>query len=311
MNLKHASFFTMLILGLFLMSCEEDNDLTPDPDKKQGLFELEITDAPVDDPAVKSVFVTISDVQIDDQSLPDFSPVTLDLLTLQNGTTSVLESDSFNVGTYNEIALILDTSECYIEDFDGNRHDLDAEWDKLEVDHEFSVMEDSAVRLVVDFDLRKTIRRDLNDTVDRYNFVPAPDLINGLRIVNKAEAGQLVGQLTDVTGESDMIVAFVYEKGDFEATAETEVEDESELRFPNAVASAMVQSDGTYNFPFLENGEYELHFASYDENPVTNQAEFNGVLEVESSMLDEVLNINIEPSATVELDLSVTGLLPI
>lgn len=311
MNLKHASFFTMLILGLFLMSCEEDDDLTPDPEEKQGMFELEITDAPVDDPAVKSVFVTISDVQIDDQSLPDFSPVTLDLLTLQNGTTSVLSADSINVGTYNEIALILDTSECYVEDIDGNRHDLSAELEKLEVGHEFSVMEDSAVRLVVDFDLRKTIRRDLNDTIDRYDFVAAASMVNGLRIVNKAETGQLVGQCTDMTGEADMIVAYVYEKGEFDASMETELDGDSEIRFPNAVASAMVQSDGTYNFPFLENGEYELHFASYDENTVTNQAEFNGVLEVESGILDQVLNITIESSATVELDLSVTGLLPI
>src|SRR5690554_6245870 len=165
MNLKHASFFTMLIMGLFLMSCEEETDLTPDPDEKQGMFELEITDAPVDDPAVKSVFVTISDVQIDDQSFPGFTATTLDLLTLQDGTTSVLSSDSINVGTYNEIALVLDTTNCYVEDFEGNRHDLSAEIDKIEVAHEFSITEDSAVRLVVDFDLRKTIQRDLNDSI--------------------------------------------------------------------------------------------------------------------------------------------------
>lgn len=310
MNLKHASFFTMLIMGLFLMSCEEDTDLTPDPDEKQGMFELEITDAPVDDPAVKSVFVTISDVQIDDQSLPDFSPVTVDLLTLRNGTTSVLGSDSINVGTYNEIALILDTSDCYIEDVDGNRHQLVAEVEKLEVPYEFSVTEDSAVSLVVDFDLRKTIRRDLNDSIDRYEFAPASDLVNGLRIINKDEAGQLMGQITDLTGQSDMIVAYVYEKGDFDASTEAEV-GEDEIQFSNAVTSTLVESDGTYHFAFLEEGEYEMHFASFDEDPVAEEVQLNGVLEVESSVQEEVLNITIEPSSTIEIDLSVTGLLPL
>src|SRR5690554_2151630 len=310
MNLKHASFFTMLIMGLFLMSCEEDTDLTPDPDEKQGMFELEITDAPVDDPAVKSVFVTISDVQIDDQSLPDFSPVTFDLLTLRNGNTSVLGSDSINVGTYNEIALILDTSDCYIEDVDGNRHQLVAEVEKLEVPYEFSVTEDSAVSLVVDFDLRKTIRRDLNDSIDRYEFAPASDLVNGLRIINKDEAGQLMGQITDLTGQSDMIVAYVYEKGDFDASTEAEV-GEDEIQFSNAVTSTLVESDGSYHFAFLEEGEYEMHFASFDEDPVTEEVQLNGVLEVESSVQEEVLNITIEPSSTIEFDLSVTGLLPL
>lgn len=310
MNLKHASFFTMLIMGLFLMSCEEDTGLTPDPDEKQGMFELEITDAPVDDPAVKSVFVTISDVQIDDQSLPDFSPVTVDLLTLRNGNTSVLGSDSINVGTYNEIALILDTSDCYIEDVDGNRHQLVAEVEKLEVPYEFSVTEDSAVSLVVDFDLRKTIRRDLNDSIDRYEFAPASDLVNGLRVINKDEAGQLMGQITDLTGQSDMIVAYVYEKGDFDASTEAEV-GEDEIQFSNAVTSTLVESDGSYHFAFLEEGEYEMHFASFDEDPVTEEVQLNGVLEVESSVQEEVLNITIEPSSTIEIDLSVTGLLPL
>jgi len=274
------------------------------------MFELEITDAPVDDPAVKSVFVTISDVQIDDQSLPDFSPVTVDLLTLRNGNTSVLGSDSINVGTYNEIALILDTSDCYIEDVDGNRHQLVAEVEKLEVPYEFSVTEDSAVSLVVDFDLRKTIRRDLNDSIDRYEFAPASDLVNGLRIINKDEAGQLMGQITDLTGQSDMIVAYVYEKGDFDASTEAEV-GEDEIQFSNAVTSTLVESDGSYHFAFLEEGEYEMHFASFDEDPVTEEVRLNGVLEVESSVQEEVLNITIEPSSTIEIDLSVTGLLPL
>src|SRR5690606_5217333 len=310
MNLKHASFFTMLILGLFLTSCEEDTDLTPDPDEKQGKFELEITDAPVDDPAVKSVFVTISDVQIDDQSLPDFSPVTLDLLTLQNGTTSMLGSDSITVGTYTDIAVVLDTGECYVEDVDGIRHDLIPATSVIELAHAFTVSEDSAVQLVLDFDLRKTVHRNLTDSIDRYDFVSASDMTNALRIVDKATVGQLTGQVTDASTESDIIVAYVYEQGEFDAGAEADVSDESQIRFANAVSSAMVQPDGSYDFSFLESGEYELQFGSFDENTTTGETEFRGILEVDPSMMEDVLNITVTPSVTTEVDLSVTGLLP-
>ena len=311
MNMKHASFFTLLILGIFFTSCEKDTDLTPNPDEKQGMLEVEITDAPIDDPAVKSVFVTFADLQIDDQSMPQFTPVTIDLLTLQNGTTAVLGSDSINIGSYNEVALILDANECYVEDVNGNRHDLEPEEVKVELNHAFDVQEDSSLQLLVDFDLRKTVHRDGNDSTDRYDFVPSGDLQQGLRIMNKAETGQLTGLCEDVSTESEMIVAYIYKKGEFNADTETEIENESQLRFKNAVTSTMVQSDGNYTFPFLESGEYELHFASYLENSSTDEVEFRGLLEVNAGALDDVLNITIESSTETEIDLSVTGLLPL
>src|SRR5690606_3459694 len=106
---------------------------------------------------------TISDVQIDDQSLPDFSPVTLDLLTLQNGTTSMLGSDSITVGTYNDIAIVLDTGECYVEDVDGIRHDLIPETSVIELAHEFTVSEDQRFQLRWIFGLCKIVHRNLTD----------------------------------------------------------------------------------------------------------------------------------------------------
>lgn len=311
MNFKHASFFTMLILGIFLISCEKDTDLTPDPNEKQGKLELEITDAPVDDPAVKSVFVALADVKINGQSMPDFSPVTLDLLTLQNGTTALLASDSIKVGTYNEVAFILDPDECYVEDIDENRHNLDPDDVNIQLGHEFKVLEDSITKLIVDFDLRKTIQRDLSDSTDRYDFVSGEDLAKGLRILDKSTAGQLKGVCNDVSVGSEIIVAYLYEKGEFDASTEVDISDESELRFKNAVSSARVQEDGKYIFPFLMGGEYELHFASYLEDDSSGIVEFRGMLEVEATDVQDVLNISIEPSGKTEIDISVVGLLPL
>ncbi len=312
MNFKHVSLFTMLILGIFLTSCEKDDtDLTPDPNEKQGKLELSITDAPVDDPAVKNVFVAIADVKIDGQSMPGFSPVAFDLLTLQNGITALLASDSVKSASYSEVTLILDPSECYVEDIDGNRHNLDPDDVNIKLNHEFDVLEDSVTHLLVDFDLRKTIRRDLSDSTDRYNFVSGSDLASGVRIFDKSVAGQLTGECKDISTGSELIVAYLYEKGEFEESTEVDLSDESNLRFKNAVSSAMVMVDGKYNFPFLESGEYELHLASYLENDSSGVVEFRGLLEVEADDMQDVLNISIESFGKTEIDIAVVGLLPL
>lgn len=311
MNFKHASFFTFLILGLFLTSCEKDDDLTPDKNEKQGMIELEITDAPVDDPAVKSVFVTFADVQINGESMPGFSPVSVDLASFTNGATYLLGADSAKVGTYDRVTLILDPEECYVQDTDENKHLLNPEETTLELTHEFDLQEDSTVTILVDFDLRKAVQRSASDSTDRYDFVSAADLMSSLRIMNKTTTGQLKGAVTDASTGSDLIVAYLYAKGDYEASTETEGANETGLRFKKAISSALVQTDGTYNFPYLESGEYELHFASFDKNGSSQEVEFRGMLEVNASVLEDILNIDIESSGTTEIDLSVTGLLPL
>lgn len=311
MNFKQASFFFMLILGIFLTSCEKDDtDLTPDPNEKQGKLELEITDAPVDDPAVKNVFVAIADLKINGKSMPGFSPIAFDLLTLQNGTTALLASDSVKAASYSEVTINLDPDECYVEDIDGNRHNLDPDEVKIQLTHEFDVLEDSVTQLLVDFDLRKTIRRNLSDSTDRYDFVSGSELASGVRILNKSTAGQLVGECTDVTTGSELIIAYLYKKGEFDESTEVDISDESQLRFKKAVSSARVMADGKYNFPFLESGEYEMHLASYQENDSTGEGEFRGILDVESN-LEDILNISIESASQTEIDLSVVGLLPL
>ncbi len=312
MNFKHASFFTLLILGIFLTSCEKDeNDLTPDKNEKQGMIELEVTDAPVDDPSIKSVFVTFADVQINDQSIPDFSPVSVDLSTFKNGATYVLGADSIKVGTYDKVTLILDPDECYVQDIDENQHPLNPGVTKLELSHEFDVLEDSTITLLVDFDLRKAVQRNESDSTDRYDFVPAADLLSSLRIMNKATTGQLTGECMDASTGSDLIVAYLYAKGEYDATTATEVGDETGLRFRKAISSALVEADNTYNFPYMESGEYELHFASYDKNGSTGEVEFRGMLEVNETVQEDVLNIDITSSGKTEINLSVTGLLPL
>ncbi|MBY5957766.1 DUF4382 domain-containing protein [Membranicola marinus] len=311
MNLKHVSFFTMMILGLFLSSCEkEENDLTPDNNEKQGKIELEITDAPVDDPAVKSVFVTFADVQIDGQSLPGFTPVSIDLSSYTNGATYLLGGDSAKVGTYNDVTFILDPEECYVQDTEDNKHLLNPEDTHLTLDYEFELEQDSTVKLLVDFDLRKSIQRNTSDSTDRYDFVPTADLVNSLRIMDKSVTGELKGSVADGSTGSDVIVAYLYAKGTYDASTEMEEDGDTGLQFKNAISSALVQADGSYYFPYLESGEYELHLASYDTDGTSQQVQFRGMLEV-NSVLADLLDIQIQSSASTEIDLSIIGLLPL
>lgn len=311
MTIRFARLFTLMFLGLALVSCEKDSDLNPDEQKKQGTLELEITDAPVDDPAIKSVFVTIADVQVEGQSMPGFNPVEVDLLTLQDGTVELLSASSIKVGAYGQMTLVLDPEKCYVEEFNETRHALLPEEAKLEMMHDFIVEEDSTVRLLVDFDLRKSIRRNMQDSTDKYDFVASSELVQALRVLDKDKAGQLSGKCNDASTGSEMIVAFLYKKGEFDATIETEDSAESQLRFKNAVTSALVKENGTYLFPFITAGNYEMHFASYDVQDSTKQVQFRGLLEVGNSGMADVLDISIESAGKTELDLSITGLLPL
>ncbi len=84
--MKFKMFFfiaTSLVLILF-SSCKKDKDDT------QGKLRLEITDAPVDDASVKSVFVTITSIKVGDTQLEGFSKTTIDLMAYQKGNTKLL-----------------------------------------------------------------------------------------------------------------------------------------------------------------------------------------------------------------------------
>jgi|SRR5690625_1682514 len=291
-------------------SCDDDDDNVL-PERDSGELRIEITDAPVDDPLIESVYVTISDLKINGASFPEFTKKTINLLELQDGKTELLGITGIEVGEYEEISLVIEgePSELvtYVEDVNGDIHGMLQETVTLDKRYDFEIVKDSALQLVIDFDLRKALTRT-TDSLDLYQFVEEGALVEALRVIDKDEAGEINGEVSN-PGNSDQVVAFIYEKGDFAEGVESELNTDS-LRFANAVTSAFVHSDGGFLFPYLNPGEYELHFASFavDEN---NQLEYEGLLETDVSGGFDILDITIEPNTETTINLSLGELLPL
>ncbi len=83
----------------------------------------------------------------------------------------------------------------------------------------------------------------------------------------------------------------------------------SGIQFKNAVSSAAVSSNGTYQLHFLEAGNYEVHFASYKDTNADGQLELTGTLVVLTSGGLDLLNLNLGVNATVTVNATATGVL--
>lgn len=310
-NLR-MSLMAVTVLIFSLLSCNKD----PDQATLRGSAKVEITDAPVDDPNISAVFVTVADVKIDGQSLEGFSKTTIDISALQNGNTQSLGELNLDAKSYNSINLVLDYEEdasgnapgCYVMDNQGDKQQLRSTDDELTVSSAFAVAANTTTQLLVDFDLRKAIQREDNGN-DQYEFVSKGELQSSLRLVTKTETGTLRGNCNDLMTNSDKIVVFAYRKGTYNRDAE--VQSNNDIRFKGAVSSATVANNGDFSLHFLESGEYELHFAAYDYNNSTQQSELKGTLLIDALSSIDLLGINVDAQVSVSANVIVTGIIPL
>lgn len=317
--LNLTALLLMFASVLALPSCLKDpDDINNNPVvPSAGRARLEITDAPIDDPNVKGVFVTVVDVKIDGESWEGFDgKTTFDLLAYQNGQTKLLGEGELKADTYSEIVLVLDTEEdsggnspgCYVKDAQGNKQKLGAGSEFiLRAKGSFETLNDETTEAVIDVDLRKSIVYE-TDSDSTFQFVTDPELQSALRLMDKDKTGSISGDCTDGVSGSDKVIVFVYEKGDFDVN-ERYPQGASQIQFKNAVSSAVVGDDGTFSLPYLESGTYELHFISYQEdNNGKLKAKGELVLNLIGSTLN-LLSLNVSERDDVNVDVSVSGIL--
>ncbi|MEO6758262.1 MAG: DUF4382 domain-containing protein, partial [Saprospiraceae bacterium] len=205
-NLMLGSALALLTCGL--ISCTKDDNNTG----SQGTVNFEVTDAPVDDPNIQSVFVTVVAVKVDGTTISDFSSKqTIDLLAYQNGSVKGLGSGKLNGGTYTDVRLVLDFNAdasgtgpgCYVLTKDGVKHALSTSANasnELKSTTALKVTGNATTTAVFDFDLRKAIQYTSSGT-SKYQFVTDAELAAAVRIVNKDEAGSIVGSFTDALNQ--------------------------------------------------------------------------------------------------------------
>jgi Domain of unknown function (DUF4382) len=313
MFLKKFIWASSLLSLLVLASCGNDdsNDSTT-----QGDLQVEITDGPIDDAEVKSVFVTVAEVKFDGKTFSGFSgKKTIDVKALTQGNTQVLGLGKADVGSYTNITLVLDNSKdasgnapgSYVETVNGTKHALSTTaTQEITIAKNYAIESTKSTTLVFDMDLRKIIAYQDNATAtDKYDFVSSSNLNSAVRVVIKDQAGSITGTCNNAIVSSDKIVAYAYKKGTYNKATETQ--SANGIDFKNAVSSAIVNSNGQFNISFLESGDYELHFAAYKDNNSDGKLELLGELSLNSAL--NLSAITVTANAQVTIAATVLGLL--
>lgn len=283
----------------------------------QGEVEFEITDAPIDDASIKSVVVTVADVKVDGQSVSGFSKQTIDLMAYQEGKTKLLGSSVMDARTYSNVTLVLDLETdaqgnspgCYALGQDNVKYRLKSTTSgttEIVINQAWKPVKDTKTNVVMDFDLRKSIRYS-EDPAIRYSFVSDNNLKAAVRLVTRANAGTVKGTYQDDANvDADKIIVYAYKKGTFNASTETQPEGVDGIYFKNAVASAEVKESLTgsyYTLAYLQEGEYELHFAAYTKDNTSGRVSLEAMLQSETNVDGAVANV-VKVQASVDVNIS-------
>ncbi len=298
-----------------ISSCLKDPHPNP-PNPRAARARVEITDAPIDDPNVKAVLITVVDVKVDGKSWAGFDgKTTFDLLAYQKGETKLLGEGELTAGAHTEIVLVLDTETdangdspgCYVRDAQDKKRKLEGGTQlTIKATGSYTAKANETTETVLDLDLRKCIvYKPGSDTA--FQFVTDPELAAAVRLVAKASTGTILGDCTDGVSGSQKIIVYAYQKGAYNVN-EKFPQGTSQVQFKNAVSSSVVAADGAFNLSFLESGSYELHFISYQNDP---QGKPQAKGELQLNLLNSTLNLlqlGLSAKATLNLDVVVTGI---
>lgn len=307
----------VLIFAASLTSCKKDDD-TNNGGTGTAATTIKVTDAPMDDANVTGAFVTITDIKLDGQSVQGFTKTTVDLAAYRNGNTKTLGNFNLDGKTYSNITFVLDydtdesgnTPGSYVMTTGNVKHKLSSSSNMITVSKNFTLQSNASNSIVADFDLRKMIIAQTGNPADQYDFATTAELQNDIRVVSESNSSTISGTLSDAVSGSVKVVAYLYKKGTYNRTTEMQGQGSSNVQFSNAVSSTLVASNGAYQFNFLENGDYEVHFASYKDANSDGKLELAGTLIVLAGGGLDILNLLLNTNATLTLNVTASAVLP-
>lgn len=270
-----AALATMVLSG-----CNE----VVDANLGTGTVSIGIKDAPVD--GAQAVVVSFTGIELKPYSgepitINFATPRTIDLLTLQGTTTSLLlDGETVTGGKYNWLRLKVNESASYLTNSTG-RHDLtipSGSESGLKVVNGFTVPQDGTVALTIDFDLRKSVLEP-SQSGGAYKLKPV------LHLVQNDKTGHISGTVPSTTvNASGCGTAAIYLFEGSNITA-----DDLDGINADPVDSSLVKlnnSNGNYEykFGFLNAGSYTVAFTCQAnlDNPETDNADvtFSGTTNV-------------------------------
>ncbi|GAA0891518.1 DUF4382 domain-containing protein [Fulvivirga kasyanovii] len=297
--MKMLRMLSVVFLSALVITACNDDDSTTNGKGKASIY---ITDAPIDDANVSAVVISVNRVEANGpegwETIEEFEePVSIDLLSYQNGEAFLLTENEMDAGTYSEVRLILNIKKkvddqlqnegSYIEYIDGSKEPLfvpSGAQSGYKAKGEFTIPEGGVVGITLDFDVRKAVVKAGSSG----NFILKPTI----RLVANQDAAMINGHFNIDSLDSagyDKVIAFAYENDTF-AESEMDEPEEGEVRFANAVTSSVVV-DGDFTLAFINSGTYDLYFAAYDEN-----GEF-------VELIGSYEDVTLEAGAKLELDL--------
>ena len=313
MKKRKLTIIPVILFALIFARCsKDDNGMI-----NKGEVMLKVTDAPADDTNIQGTFITIADVKVDGQSVEGFSKQTVEISAFQNGEVKLLIDKEMEAKTYNSVSIVLDnetdesgnTPGCYVLTSDNKKNNLalnGSSTSEITFSKTVNVESNGQTSLVVDFDLRKLIVRN-NDTPEEsgYKFVTSAEMANGVRMVNEQDCGEVTGKVNATLSSDNDMYIFIYKKGKFNESVESNEQGNSNVFFANAVTSAKVENDGNYTLSFIEKGDYEIHLASYQKE-TENKWTFKGMLNATSTVSGLLLNdFSVEANTQIELNVNV------
>jgi len=321
LNLKSVSRY--LAIGLITSTvlfnaCKKDKTDPPTEDEKSNT-KISMTDAPIDNSEVSGMFITVTQVKLDGQVYDGFKgKKTFNIMAMQNGSSEILFDGDLSNRTYNEIEFVLDTK----TDAQGNspgtyimtktqtkkaiKSNTSTDEMKLTLKKSTQVVANNANDFVVDFDLRKSVTQE---TTGEYKFSSDAELSNSLRIVQRNQSAIVKGKIDTANFSNyDKVIAYVYVKGSFDKSKETQAYGADKIYFRNAVSSSAIINNN-FGFYFLEKGNYELQFAGYKDTNSDGKLELTTLFTVTSNTTVTIGDFNLNSNSTIDLDLKIVGIL--
>jgi hypothetical protein len=256
----------LLVSLLLLTSCGGGN--STNGSSSTGMFNLSITDAPVD--GASKVVVKFTGVDIHSSSgnlihIDVSPPKQIDLLSLNSGGSEViLENEILPSGDYQWVRLNIEADcdandDSYIE-IDNTKHSIwipSGNQSGLKLVRGFNLPADGIADFTIDFDLRKSVTfpEGNGNCADNYKLRPA------LRIVNNTEVGSIAGNINPSLINDGTCTGgnAVYVFQDHNITP-----DDIDEIAPDPISTTIVKLDDNghyvYRASFLNTGDYTIAF---------------------------------------------------
>ena len=303
-----STISTIAASALLLLACSDNSYTPPPPPSDANTLTVSVTDAPLD--GVSKVIVQFAGIEIkhedsEAQIIEFEAPLDVDLLGLQGDLRStIMLEEKVNAGDYQYIRLLVNAA---LGEFDSVVLLEDNTWQSLyipddakiglKLNQAFHVSSNKNTHLTIDFDLRKSLEKDLAE--NDYQLIP------NLRVVSDVEAGHIAGFIENqllidnsCVGVDSQTNAAVYLYNELAEGASPQDIQRNEL---DPVSSANVEFNtdtGEYFYTLgflLRDVPYSAQVvcdASIDEPSTANALSFIGP--IQSVIPVETLTINLD-----------------